>query len=1148
MAALEVEHIVTDSSADIHQHVPLQSVQSAFSSQPHLTARKLSSGGKRKRNGKSGSRSRTSFTECMNGSNGPAVECPRPPKRQRSKTEDEIQREIDIATVLNDLNRLAPIGVIDIYNLPRLPAPGLDAPDGWLWIEPPWEKSVVLEEPLSSLAYLHKRLFLRVTYRMLDHRTARFRIYIVPKDVDGRRFLPPMPTLTKKRIRTVMLLINTSRAAWEGARDAPMVPLSKPSPDEAPTLFDMFNQISAVPDSVPEIDDKESEEIINEVMTGHVEGMKSVLYLYQRETVAEMIRKELVPVQMIDPRLSEIMSPQGNKLYMDTDTYEVHLKPDYFDGTFGGVLSEEMGFGYMVSIQKLRLTLDVFLTMSTRKTCICIALICATKYQGSRVPDDCLFIPTEQSSINSLSSICARTINSLGLPWRSYRSSLPDKCIELLTQNQASYVVEDRRSSHTRAGTRGHEKVKPQTIVLSGTTLVICPDALVHQWLSELDKHVVKGFLSVLSFNGYDCASDVDFSSFDVVLMSQRKFALEFRQPSSPLLRVRWKRIIVDEGHSMGNSQTNAAFAAKQLFVDRKWAVTGTPVPGLLGINVGLDAAMTSASPSTEAKVGNQHSRVATDLLRLGHIVADFLCLPPWRDNSNLWQKYCAAPFLDEKRHEIVERVLRQVMVRHRWKDLQIDVELPPLTHEVVLLEPSTFNKININLFHAFVAVNAVSSDRTDQDYLFHRNNRAQLRRLVTNLQHSTFYWTGFSIDDVEFMMDVASNCLTNGKSYAERDVQMLKKSIETGRYALTNSSWKFSSQQHEMGYFVSHVPEGVSPQMFDLLLSPSAAIMSGPKILRFQQLVRDIKVRDVDGNIRDEEIMKLVHQLERADSGLSSELLPRLSPTRSPSKSKAGETETKLRGLPGLPPTPLSSSSQVASTPGKNNKFFTYSDGFINASAVKLESNSRFRQSTIYGCLSSKLSYLLCRVLELCMDEKIIVFYEFDDIAFYLGEGLEIFGIEHCFYTTSLNPQARASNLMAFNTTSKFRVMLMDLGLAAHGLNVTGASRIFFVNPVWQPNIEAQAMRRAHRIGQTRPRGKVHVETLILRGTIEEELFNRRRNMTEADFAAAKTLTDDAPTSRIISASHFMDIDDLNPHGQPFKPPVPILKAADEW
>ncbi|KAK9245807.1 P-loop containing nucleoside triphosphate hydrolase protein [Lipomyces tetrasporus] len=1116
MAALEVEQIRSDTSTEVlHQHVAqLQDAAPIFSARPQLSARKPPIGGKRKRSWKSTSRSRTSASDPVKGSNAP--ETSRPLKRQRSKTEDEIRREIEIAKVLNDLDRLAAIGTIDIHNLPRLPAPGIEAPDGWLWIEPPWEKSVVLEEPLTSLAYLHKRLFLRVTYKMLDCRTARFRVYIVPKDVDGRRFLPQVPTLTKKKIRNVMVLVNSSRRAWEGDRNARMVPLIKPPPDEAPTLFDMFNQISAVPESVPEIDDPESVEIINEVMTGRVEGMKSVLYLYQRETVAEMIRKELLPVQMIDPRLSEFASPKGAKLYMDTDTYDVHLKPDYFDGTFGGVLSEEMGFG---------------------KTCICIALICATKYQGSRVPDDFLVVPPERTSVSSLSNICARTINSLGLPWRSYRSSLPEKCINILTQNRASYVIEDRRSSHTRAGTRGHEKVKSQTIVLSGTTLVICPDALVPQWRNELDKHVNKGFLSILSYNGNDPGNDVDFSSFDVVLMSQRRFALEFRQQSSPLLRVRWKRIIVDEGHSMGASQTNAGFAAKHLYVDRKWAVTGTPVPGLLGINVGLDTAMTSASPRSEANVGNQHSRVATDLLRLGHIVADFLCLPPWCDNSSLWQKYCAAPFLDEKRHEIVERVLRQVMVRHRWKDLQVDVELPPLTHEVVLLEPSTFNKININLFHAFVAVNAVSSDRTDQDYLFHRNNRAQLRRLVTNLQHSTFYWTGFSIDDVEFMMDVAKNCLANGKPYTEHDIHLLRKSLEAGEVAMCNASWRFSSLHHEMGYFVSHVPEGVSHQIFDLPLRTSSGIMSGAKILRFQQLVRGIKVRDVDGNVTDEEILKVLD----GQSQLS-ESPARPTPLRSPSKSKAQETETKLRGLPGVPSTP---SSQHTSSQGKSYKYFVnYSEDFVNSSSIKLTQNSRFRDTTMYGCFSSKLSYLLSRVLALSVDEKIIVFYEFDDIAFYLGEGLEMFGIDHCFYTTSLNPQARASNLMAFNATDRFRVMLMDLGLAAHGLNVTGASRIFFVNPVWQPNIEAQAMRRAHRIGQTRP---VHVETLILKGTIEEELFNRRRNMTEADFAAAKTLTDDAPTSQIISAAHFIDVDDLNPHGQPFNPSVPILKCADD-
>ena len=54
---------------------------------------------------------------------------------------------------------------------------------------------------------------------------------------------------------------------------------------------------------------------------------------------------------------------------------------------------------------------------------------------------------------------------------------------------------------------------------------------------------------------------------------------------------------------------------------------------------------------------------------------------------------------------------------------------------------------------------------------------------------------------------------------------------------------------------------------------------------------------------------------------------------------------------------------------------------------------------------------------------------------------------------------------------------------MAAHGLNVTAASRVFFLNACWQKTVERQAIKRAHRIGQTK---EVFVETLVLKDTIE--------------------------------------------------------------
>ncbi|KAK9467868.1 P-loop containing nucleoside triphosphate hydrolase protein [Lipomyces arxii] len=1048
---------------------------------------------------------------------------PKIPKKPRIKTKEQSDLDRELAAVLNGLHNLAPIGTITVDNIPRLPAPGLEAPDGWQWIEPPWDRTLVLPEPLESLRYLYNKLFLRVTYRMLSTTVARLRIYIVPKDIAGRRFFPPAPTLTKKRVKYIMSLVNTSPESWDCQLDAPWQPLVKPAKDDVPTLTDMFNQISAVPETLPDLDDPETQDLIDEVMTGSVTGMKSILYQYQRETVAEMIRKEIVQTKAIDPRLIEFVGPTGTTVYIDTDKFEVLLKPDYFDGTFGGVLSEEMGFG---------------------KTCICIALICATKFQGSRMPDQARLLAPTNKTVPSLGKTCARLINRLGLPWRIYRSSLPDKCVEMLKTTKVSYLIDDIKTSSTRTGMRFRTEVRPRSVILAGTTLIVCPESLVHQWQQELSKHVAKNYLSILTFTGN--ARDfrnTDLSRYDVVLMSLRKFANEFQNDTVSLLRVRFKRMIVDEGHSMGASNTNATLGAKLLHVDRKWAVTGTPVPGLIGLNVGLDSAMTNtiSPPSKVRTTGSTHQsgKVAADLVKLGHIVADFLQLAPWCDNSGLWHKYCVSPFLDERRHEIVDRVLKQVMVRHRWKDLEVDVKLPPLTHEVVLLEPTVFNKININLFHAFVAVNAISSDRTDQDYLFHRANRAQLRRLVTNLQHSTFYWTGFSIDDVEFMLDVANHCLTNGKTYTAHDVELLHRCVDAGIFAMNNDAWKFSSTYHEMGYFATGMPAEAS-QMFDIASTvPGAGVLAGPKTLYFQHFVRKIKTREADGSVPDHAIANVAVEIA---AGTTDETPSITAPVRSPAKAKA-QDEAKFRNLPGVPTASASSSAtHHNAAQGKGYKYFSsYTEGFLNASAVRLSSTSKFTDTVLSGSFSSKLSYLLSRISALSTDEKIIVFYEFDDVAFYLGEGLEILGLEHCFYTTSLTTQARASNLMAFNATDKFRVMLMDLNLAAHGLNITGASRIFFVNPVWQPNIEAQAMRRAHRIGQLRP---VVVETLVLKGTIEQDMFDRRRHMTDQDFAVAKTLTDDEPMNKIISDSKFIAVEnEPGPTGYLFKSPVKLLK-----
>jgi SNF2 family DNA or RNA helicase len=63
-------------------------------------------------------------------------------------------------------------------------------------------------------------------------------------------------------------------------------------------------------------------------------------------------------------------------------------------------------------------------------------------------------------------------------------------------------------------------------------------------------------------------------------------------------------------------------------------------------------------------------------------------------------------------------------------------------------------------------------------------------------------------------------------------------------------------------------------------------------------------------------------------------------------------------------------------------------------------------------------------------------------------------------------------------------------------GLNLTAAEYVFLLDPWWNPAVEAQAIDRTHRIGQS---NTVFAYRMIARDTVEEkvlELQNRKRDL----------------------------------------------------
>jgi len=80
-----------------------------------------------------------------------------------------------------------------------------------------------------------------------------------------------------------------------------------------------------------------------------------------------------------------------------------------------------------------------------------------------------------------------------------------------------------------------------------------------------------------------------------------------------------------------------------------------------------------------------------------------------------------------------------------------------------------------------------------------------------------------------------------------------------------------------------------------------------------------------------------------------------------------------------------------------------------------------------------------------------------------------------------------RKEQVERFNREPKLKVFLISIKAGGLGLNLTEADYVFILDPWWNPAVEAQAVDRAHRIGQKK---KVFTYKFITRNTVEEKIL----------------------------------------------------------
>merc|ERR1711953_1228199 len=80
--------------------------------------------------------------------------------------------------------------------------------------------------------------------------------------------------------------------------------------------------------------------------------------------------------------------------------------------------------------------------------------------------------------------------------------------------------------------------------------------------------------------------------------------------------------------------------------------------------------------------------------------------------------------------------------------------------------------------------------------------------------------------------------------------------------------------------------------------------------------------------------------------------------------------------------------------------------------------------------------------------------------------------------------------------------VLLLSLRSGNLGLNLTCASNLFPMDPVWNPSVEDQCLDRCHRLGQKK---EVNIFKLICSDTIEDKILKiqeKKRKMVQEAFS----------------------------------------------
>ena len=873
------------------------------------------------------------------------------------------------------------------------------------------------------------------------------RVYLLPDDV--HRALVDRTSIGLRKARhQVLHSLDFSKETWQGRKtiftneSSSLVDVISRTSNDETSLLQVFNKIPSPRPNAESVEDDYARDAINDLLESAVPGLTSMLYPYQRRSTAVMLQKEAAPGKVLDPRLVLMHAQDGSPWYVDPVVGSILTEPRFYDGVSGGILAEEMGSG---------------------KTIICLALILSTKNLATRPPD--LYKGAgrpRRRRVASLADMAASCATRNAVSWKSYFSTWSrqlgyefNRCEEALNRNPGYYFRPPPKLRRT--GRHPVSDLQPTKLFLSRATVVVVPNNLLNQWKQEIAKHTTG--LDVIVFAKNEPFPDIlDLLTPDIILFSQSRFEKLVKQDGglgeTPLISIHFKRCIVDEGHKLGNSKigrkSNLLIGLDSMSFSSRWIVTGTPSHGLFGVDDRFPSSLSVEGTTDSDTASGPDDLNATsaemerkDLERLGSISALYLKSRPWanlptegEDSQADWATYLMLPRHSRKGHgrwDCLKTTLNALIIRHQLAE--VGDLLPPVDEKVVVLEGSYQDRLSLNLFAMMIIFNSVQSQRTDMDYFFHQRQRKSLLEIVHNLKQSSFFGGSFfTSEEILKSVETAKKFLEEGKvEVGEEDRQLLHQAIALGQVALEDTLRMLSNRFHEMPIWVDGFPvHGGHAWSLDGEIG-NPICTSASMLLTLQRI-----------------LSAAAHEPESLNSLLNGGLIQEGITERTRildslvSDKKGGEKEKKAATLAGN--TRLGQDSHRKPRPT--------SQSVKPRDELQLEKlPPELQRACITSTVSAKLSYLVDSVLRYQEGEKIIIFYENDNVAWYLAGMLDVvcfccrylqieqmlmkkqLQVQHLIYAKTLTIERKAQYVNTFHHNPTFRCVVEPPRLDSHAM-----------------------------------------------------------------------------------------------------------------